>query len=62
MRLEIKDLNSMKYEFLQTYQNLFRDALNRLHRIFVIKNKTISKCNEIRAKYNAKRYEHKNSE
>ena len=44
--LAIQDLNRMKQEFYEVYQQLFSDAYNRLRRALTLKLKAMRLCAE----------------
>jgi|APSaa5957512535_1039671.scaffolds.fasta_scaffold151608_1 hypothetical protein len=43
----IGDLNRMKGEFLEAYEDLFSDAYQRLYRTLKVKLETMQKCQSI---------------
>ena len=50
MCLSIQDLNRMKQEFLEVYEQIFFDSYNRLRRALTIKLKTMQICAAIQEK------------
>lgn len=46
LTISVKDLERMKYEFIQEYDALFDNKVIRLNNILKIKIKTIKFCNE----------------
>lgn len=44
LTLSINDLNRMKIEFLEAYEDLFLDAYNRLYKILRLKLEASRQC------------------
>ena len=52
LTLSIENLNSMKYEFQETYKKIFMESLNRLQGVHTAKHRTNKHCREIEKAFN----------